>query len=90
MYANNIFVQGMWERAVREYIGMDGVIRKVGPFRMRIFNTVGETVIVRGVVSRKWQDGDQHFLELEMRSEHARGVSVGPGPVLVTLPARAG
>ena len=50
MYANNIFIQGMWERTVREFIGLAGVIKKVGPFRMRIFNTVGETVLTRGRV----------------------------------------
>ena len=89
MYANNVFVQGMWERTVREFIGLDGTIKKVGPFRMNIFNTVGETVKVKGTVKRKWQDGGQNFVELELRSEISRGTSVGPGPVLVTLPAQS-
>lgn len=89
MYANNVFVQGMWERTVREYIGLGGVIKKVGPFRMKIFNVVGETVMVRGKVNRKWQDGGENYVELELRSEISGGrTSVGPGPVLVTLPSR--
>ena len=29
MYANNIFLQGMWERTVREYIGNAGVIKSL-------------------------------------------------------------
>ncbi len=89
MYINNGSVQGIWERTVREFIGLDGDIKKVGPFRMRVFNTVGESVVTRGTVKRKWQEGEQHLVELEIWSEHSKGVSVGPGPVLVTLPSKA-
>ncbi len=88
MYANNVFIQGMWERVVREYIGLAGTIRKVGPFRMRIFNPVGENVVTRGTVARKWQAEGQNFLELQVQSEHSGGVSVGPGPVVVTIPSK--
>jgi acyl dehydratase len=88
MYANNVFIQGMWERAVREFIGLTGTINKVGPFRMRIFNTVGENVVTRGTVARRWQEEGRNFLELEMLSEHSGGVSVGPGPVVVTVPSK--
>jgi hypothetical protein len=88
MYANNVFIQGMWERTVREYIGLGGRFKKTGPFRMRIFNNVGETVVTKGTVKRKWVEGDEHLVELEIVSEHSRGISVGPGPVVVTLPSR--
>ena len=88
MYTNNVFVQGWWERTVREFIGLRGVIKSVGPFRMRIFNPVGETVTTRGVVQRCWREGAEGLVELEMRSEITRGVSVGPGPVVVSLPQR--
>lgn len=87
-YANNIFIQGMWERAVREYIGCEGRFKKTGPFRMKIFNNVGESVITKGAVKRKWTEGDERFVELEVWSEHSRGQSVGPGPVVVSLPSR--
>jgi hypothetical protein len=90
MYANNVFIQGWWERAVREYIGLAGRVRRVGPLRMRVFNTVGETVVTRGVVRRVWEEDGEHLVELEMRSEISRGVSVGPGPVVVSLPSRGG
>ncbi len=87
-YANNGFIQGMWGRTVREYIGLDGNIKKVGPFRMRVFNTVGEIVTTKGTVKRKWQEKGENLVELEIWSEHSQGVSVGPGPVLVSLPAK--
>ena len=90
MYANNSFLQGMWERTVREYIGLDGAIRKIGPFRMRNFNPIADTVIVKGKVTKKFQEGGKNFVELEMQSvsDKTGNVSVGPGPVLVTLPSK--
>jgi len=88
MFCNNFFLQAMWERTVREYIGLRGIICKIGPFRMRIFNPVGDTVVVKGTVLRKFQQNERNLLELRMWSENSRGISVGPGPVLVTLPSR--
>ena len=88
MYANNVFIQGWWERTVREYIGLAGRVKRVGPLRMRIFNTVGETVVTSGVVQRAWREADENRVEIEMRCETSRGVSVGPGPVVVSLPSR--
>lgn len=88
MYANTIFLQGMWERTVREFIGLAGVMKSLKGFRMKIFNTVGETVITRGLVKRKWQEGNEAFVDLEIWSENSKGISVGPGSVIVTLPQR--
>ncbi len=88
VYANNIFIQGWWERAVREFIGVRGRFKRTGPLRMRIFSTVGDTVTTSGVVTRAWRESGEGLLELEMRTEMSRGVSVGPGPVIVSLPLR--
>ncbi|MFJ7308870.1 hotdog family protein [Peribacillus frigoritolerans] len=88
MFANNVFLQGMWERTVREYIGLAGTIKSLKGFRMKLFNTVGETVVTKGIVKQKWQVGGDYLLELEMWSENSKGVSVGPGIVVVTLPQR--
>jgi hypothetical protein len=80
----------MWERSAREYIGLAGVLKKLGPFRMRSFNVVGETVVVKGVVRRTWQSEGENFVEIELRSENSNGVlTVAPGPVIATLPSRA-
>ena len=88
MYANNGFIQAWWERAVRQYIGLGGRFRKTGPFRMRIFNTVGEAAVTKGTVKRKWQENGEHLVEIEVRTEISKGVSVGPGPVVASLPSR--
>ena len=89
MYANGLLLQAMWERSVREFIGLAGVIRALRGFRMKIFNTVGDTVVVSGKVRRKWREGKDALLEIEMRSENSKGVSVGPGSMIVTLPSRS-
>lgn len=88
MYANVVFLQGMWERCVREFIGLRGQIRQVSGFRMRSFNTAGDTVTVAGTVSRAWIEGDEGLVELRLESRNSRGVSVGPGTVTATLPLR--
>ena len=89
MYANNGFIQAWWERAVREYIGLGGRFKKTGPFRMRIFNTVGESAVTSGTVKRKWVEDGEHLVEIEVQTEISRGTSVGPGPVVVSLPTRS-
>ena len=88
MYANTIFLQGMWERTVREFIGLGGVMKSLKGFRMKIFNTVGDTVVTKGVVKRKWEEGEEAFVDLEIWSENSKGISVGPGTVVVALPRR--
>lgn len=88
MYANNIFLQGMWERTVREYIGLAGTFKSLKGFRMKVFNTVDDTVVTKGVVKSKWQEDEENLVALEIWSENSQGISVGPGEVVVTLPRR--
>jgi acyl dehydratase len=89
MYANVLFLQGMWERCVREFIGTGGRIRQLSGFRMGSFNTAGDTVTVQGTVTRRWQEGDAGLAELRVWSSNRHGVSVGPGTVTVSLPRRS-
>jgi acyl dehydratase len=89
MYANTGFLLGMWERTVREFIGLGGGIRRIAGFRMRRFNIVGRTVVVRGRVKSKRREAGDALLELEVWSELAGETTVGPGIVTVTLPVRS-
>lgn len=86
-YANVFFLQGMWERCVRDYIGLAGVLRSLNGFRMNSFNTVGSTAVVHGIVKRKWrgEDGD-HLIEIEMWTVNGGVISVGPGSIIAALP----
>lgn len=88
MYANVIFLQGMWEKTIRNYIGLAGTLKKLQGFRMKVFNTVGETVVTKGTVIKKWKEEQEGLVELEIWSENSKGITVGPGVVIVTLPFR--
>ena len=88
MYANNMFIQGMLERMIREYIGVKGRLRKLGPFRMVIFNCAGDTVVAKGKVTNKLEQNGEKLVELQVWCENSKGISVGPAPALVSLPSR--
>ena len=79
MYANVLFLQGMWERCARQFIGVDGGILHLSGFRMGSFNTVGDVVTVQGSVARVWADGGTGLAELRMWSQNRHGISVRPG-----------
>jgi hypothetical protein len=89
MYANTGFLLGMWERTVREFIGLGGSIRTIAGFRMKRFNTVGRTVVVRGRVKSKRREAGDALVELEVWSELGGETTVGPGIVTVALPVRS-
>jgi acyl dehydratase len=82
MYANTTFLLGMWERAVREWIGPAGRIHSISGFRMRSFNYAGDTTTVTGKVTGI----DGTTIRIEMTSSNSAGVTVGPGTVTVSLP----
>jgi acyl dehydratase len=86
MYANTLFLQGMWERTVRDYIGLGGTLRRIAGFRMKSFNCAGDTVIVKGEVSRKWLEDGHGLAEIKIWSENGGRITVGPGTMTVTLP----
>jgi acyl dehydratase len=87
-YANTMFLLSMWERAVREFIGLAGQLRALTGMRMRTFNVAGSTVTVRGVVRRTWLDRAEGFAEIEIWSQTGPAITVGPGSATVTLPQR--
>jgi acyl dehydratase len=86
MYVNSLFLQGMWERLVRDYIGPSGRIWSLGGFRMRSFNCPGDTVTVTGKVTEKWLDENRAMIRIEMQSDNKGGLTVGPGFVTAELP----
>ena len=84
MYANTLFLMGMWERAVRDWMGPGGAVLAIRGFRMGRFNSAGRTTTVRGRVTAV--DATTGVITLGLRSEDPDGVTVGPGEVDVRLP----
>jgi acyl dehydratase len=86
MYANTSFLLSSWERCVRDWAGPDAEFRAIKGFRMRAFNTVGDTMRVHASVE-SISDG---VVTVAIRCENSTGVTVGPGTVEVALPHREG
>jgi acyl dehydratase len=88
MYANVLFLLGMWERVIRDWIGDAGTIKQIKGFRMNRFTTVAETAIVAARVIDKRIDDGVGIITLEVHTRDSTGITVGPGTVEVTLPRR--
>jgi hypothetical protein len=88
-FANNAFVQGMFERLVREFRGLSGIIRKIGPFRMQTFLMPGRTAKVTGEVTRKWLSDGAGMAEISVQCAAEDQVTAA-GKITVILPLRAG
>jgi acyl dehydratase len=87
MYASAMLLQGMWERMVRDWTGPSGTVRAIRGFRMRQFTLAGSLVRVEGRVSATSRKGEIGVVDLELRSVVDNTITVGPGTVVVTLPA---
>jgi acyl dehydratase len=85
VYMNSFFIVGMFERLLREWIGLKGKIKKIGPFRMRIFNCVGDLVTFKGKV--KQVQNEKGEIVLDIWSETRRGQTT-TGEATVMLPKR--
>lgn len=84
MYANTLFLMGMWERAVRDWMGPDGQIVAVRKFRMGRFNVVGHTTRVQAQVTAV--DPVAGRATITVACVDDAGVTVGPGEVDIRLP----
>lgn len=88
MYVNTFFIQFLFERTLREWMGLDGQLERLGPFRMAKFNTVGSTMACRGRVTDKRVDSGKNLVELEIWHENENGEVTVPGRAVVSLPSR--
>ena len=41
---------GLFERQLREFIGLERRIKKIGPMQMKTFNCVGDVLTVKGEI----------------------------------------
>jgi acyl dehydratase len=75
----------MFEITLRRWMGLDGRIRKIGPFRMVKNSHPGDTITGRAkVVSKELTDG-QGLVHLEVGVDNPRG-EAARGEVTVSLP----
>ena len=80
------------------WMGEGGTLNKISceyrgidyPRQMKTMNEPGdgETWLCKGTVIKKYVDGEEYFLELEIGVENGKGVVTTPGTAVVTLPSR--
>lgn len=96
-FARKIGVPGIYDIAVQRtawlatlmtnWSGDDGWLRRVW-CQFRRFNVEGDTTWITGKVVRKWIEGRQHLVEIEIESLNQRGEPSTPGGGWVVLPSR--
>lgn len=83
---NTLGYEMMFEINLRRWMGLDGRIRRIGPFRMTNSSYPGDTLRTRCHIIDKQQEGDQGLVQLEISVANPRGVAAS-GEALLALPA---
>jgi acyl dehydratase len=86
-FASTSFVIGMFERTLREWMGLQGSIRKLGPFRMTLFMSVGDVVTFKATVKDKHKEDSKGIIDLDILAETPKGQTV-KGTASVILPTK--
>jgi len=73
-YANTFFLMGMFERLLREWMGLEGRVVKLGPMKMMAFNVVGDIAVFGGKVTGV--DIDSGRIKLALTTQTEKGPTV--------------
>ena len=76
-------------RLLHEWVGDGGRVKKVA-CQYRGMDMVNEDVTCHGVVKRKFQEGGENLVELDIWTETPQGQKTTPGTAVVALPSRGG
>ena len=76
-------------RMLHEWVRYEGRIKQYG-CSYRGMDLVDRDIICRGVVKKKYQEGSQNYVELEIWTENPEGQRTSPGSAVVVLPSRQG
>jgi acyl dehydratase len=69
------------------WMGEGGFIKRFG-CQYRGMDEPNQDIVCRGVITKKYQEGDQNFVELDVWGENPQGQKTTPGQAIVTLPSR--
>ena len=73
---------------VHDWAGDKGRVRSFG-CQYRGMDEPNQDIVCRGVVTKKYQEGDQNIVELDVWTENPQGQKTTPGTAVVTLPSRS-
>ncbi|HEX4466719.1 MAG TPA: hypothetical protein VH025_05990 [Solirubrobacteraceae bacterium] len=84
MFVNTLFLQGVYESAVREWAGLDARVLKIR-FRMKTFNCAGDMLVCTGrVVEKNVDDDGQSVVTLDVQTDTQRGTTTN-GQVVISV-----
>jgi acyl dehydratase len=69
------------------WIGDDGFLKRLN-VQVRKHNIVGDLTTCEGTVTRKWQEGDEHLVEVAVQGRNQRGEQTAVGIAVAVLPKR--
>ena len=84
-FANTFFIMGMFERLVREWMGLKGSLKKIKSLRMTNFNCPGSVVTISGTIAELLEEQSTVVINLAMANQDITTVTA---EVTVILPRR--
>ena len=89
---DNLIVHGALKNAflgqlLHDWVAPGGFVREFG-CQYRGMDYPDQDITCRGVVTRTYTEGDQHFVELDIWTENPDGQKTTPGTAKVVLPSR--
>lgn len=89
---DNIIVHGALKNAflgqlLHDWVAPGGTVREFG-CQYRGMDYPDQDIVCRGVVTKKYQDGAEHIVELDVWTENPQGQKTTPGTARVVLPSR--
>ena len=73
---------------VGDWVGDEGRIKSYG-CSYRGMDVPGEDLVCKGVVTKKYVEGDEHIVECDIWLEKASGEKTTPGTAVVVLPSKS-
>jgi acyl dehydratase len=74
---------------LHDWAGSSGTVKKFG-CQYRGMDEPNQEIVCRGVVTKKYSEGNQNIVELDVWTENPQGQKTTPGTAIVTLPSRNG
>lgn len=89
---DNIIVHGALKNAflgqlLHDWVAPEGIVKEFG-CQYRGMDYPDQDITCKGVVTKTYVEGDQHFVELDIWTENPDGQKTTPGTARVVLPSR--
>ena len=85
IYLNTMFLQGLVDRYVSDWSGPEAFIRK-RKIHMQMSIAAGDTVKINGRVTRKYKEGNQNLVDIDVQIYNQDGVACCPSSIVMRMP----